>query len=38
MTFLPAPEQITATAPCGVRLVGLNNNNRNNASHPRAGD
>jgi len=38
MTSLPALDITPTTAPRGGKAVGLNNNNRNNASHPRAGD
>ena len=37
MTSLPALDITPTTAPRGGKAVGLNNN-RNNASHPRAGD
>jgi hypothetical protein len=38
MTLFPALSQLTATAPRGSVGVVLVNNNRNNASLPRAGD
>lgn len=38
MTFAPALDRMTPAAFRGGKAVGQNNNNRNNASHPRAGD
>ena len=38
MTFAPALVRMTTTALRDGEAVGHNNNNRNNASHPRAGD
>lgn len=39
MTSVPALARMSAVAPRGrMSVAGLNNNNRNNASLPRAGD
>ena len=38
MTSVQALVRMTTTALRGGKAVGLDNNNRNNASHPRAGD
>lgn len=39
MHFTPAIARMPSAAPRGrMRAAGLNINNRNNASHPRAGD
>jgi hypothetical protein len=38
MTSAQALDRMTTTALRGGKAVGQNNNNRNNASHPRAGD
>jgi hypothetical protein len=38
MISTPALDRMATTAIRGGKAVGQNNNNRNNASHPRAGD